>query len=72
MVESLSKASELVHYKRGKLDVGWKPYYVVVEKIGPVSYRIRDELTGFGLRPSNNGKFPLRRGRYGGPYWLLR
>ena len=24
----------------------WRPYYLVVEKTGPVSYRIRDQLTG--------------------------
>ena len=24
----------------------WRSYYVVVEKTGPVSYRIRDQLTG--------------------------
>ena len=24
----------------------WRPYYVIVEKTGPVSYRIRDQLTG--------------------------
>ena len=24
----------------------WRPYYVVVEKTCPVSYRIRDQLTG--------------------------
>ena len=28
----------------GKLDIRWRPYYVVVEKTLPVSYRIRDQL----------------------------
>ena len=40
---------DLVYYKnhqrKGKLDKRWKPYYVVVEKTGPVSYKIRDQLT---------------------------
>ena len=44
------KVGDLVYYKnhhrRGKLDMRWRPYYVVVEKTGPVSYRIRDQLTG--------------------------
>ena len=34
------------HHKRGKLNVRWQPYYVVVEKTGSVSYRIKDQLTG--------------------------
>lgn len=34
------------HHKKGKLDVRWRPYYVIIEKTGPVSYRIRDQLTG--------------------------
>ena len=34
------------HHKRGKLDVRWRSYYVVIENTGPVSYRIRDQLTG--------------------------
>ena len=34
------------HHRRGKLDVRWRPYYVVIENTGPVSYRIRDQLTG--------------------------
>ena len=33
------------HHKRGKLDMRWRPYYVVIENTGPVSYRIRDQLT---------------------------
>ena len=34
------------HHKRGKLDVCWRPYYAVIENTGPVSYRIRNQLTG--------------------------
>ena len=34
------------HHKRGKLDMRWRPYYVVIENTGPVSYRISDQLTG--------------------------
>ena len=34
------------HHKRGRLDVRWHPYYVVVEKTGSVSYRIKDQLSG--------------------------
>ena len=34
------------HHKRRKLDVRWRPYYVVIENTGPVSYRITDQLTG--------------------------
>ena len=34
------------HHKKGKLDMRWWPYYVVVEKTVPVSYRIRDPFTG--------------------------
>ena len=34
------------HHKKGKLDVRWRSYYVVVEKTGPVSYRIKHQLTG--------------------------
>ena len=40
---------DLVFYKNhcriGKLDKRWKPGYVVVEKTGPVSYKINDQLT---------------------------
>ena len=34
------------HHKKEKLDMRWWPYYVVVEKTSPVSYRIRDQLIG--------------------------
>ena len=34
------------HHKKGKLDMRWQPCYGVVEKTGPVSYRIRVQLTG--------------------------
>ena len=34
------------HHKKEKLDMYWWPYYVAVEKNGPSSYRIRDQLTG--------------------------
>ena len=33
------------HQRKSKLDIHWKPNYVVIEKTGPVSYRIRDQLT---------------------------
>ena len=33
------------HYRRGKLDVRWQPYYVVVEKTGPVSYEIKAQCS---------------------------
>ena len=43
------KVGDLVYYKnhhrRGKLDKRWKPYYIVIEKTGPVSYKIKDQLT---------------------------
>lgn len=43
------EVGDLVYYKnhqrKGKLDKRWKPYYVVIEKTGPVSYKIRDQLT---------------------------
>lgn len=39
-----------VYYKnnqrKGKLDVKWKPYYRIMEKIGPVTYIIRNQLDG--------------------------
>ena len=28
------------------MDMRWQPYSVVIENTGPVSYRIRDQLTG--------------------------
>ena len=34
------------YQKRRKLDLNWWPYYVAVEKTGPVSYRIKDQLIG--------------------------
>lgn len=44
------QVGDLVYYKnnrkKGKLDVRWSPYYVIIEKTGPVSYRIRSQLTG--------------------------
>lgn len=43
------KVGNLVYYKkhskRGKLDMRWRSYYVVVEKTCPVSYKIKDRLT---------------------------
>ena len=43
------KVGDFVYYrnnhKRGKLDKRWKPNYIIVEKTGPVSYRIKDQLT---------------------------
>lgn len=39
-----------VYYKnnqrKGKLDLKWKPYYRVIEKRGPVSYIIKNQLDG--------------------------
>lgn len=32
--------------KRGKLDHRWSPYYRIIEKTGPVSYVISNQLTG--------------------------
>jgi len=33
------------HHRRGKLDKRWQPNYIVIEKTGPVSYRIKNQLT---------------------------
>ena len=32
--------------RKGKLDVRWKPYYRIIEKKGPVSYVIKNQLDG--------------------------
>ena len=32
--------------RKGKLDVKWKPYYRIIEKKGPVSYVIKNQLDG--------------------------
>ena len=32
--------------KKGKLDFKWKPYYRIIEKKGPVSYIIKNQLDG--------------------------
>ena len=34
------------HHKRNKLDQRWRPYYTIIQKTGPVSYRLKDQLTG--------------------------
>ena len=33
-------------HRKNKLDQRWKPFYTVIERTGPVSYRVRDQLTG--------------------------
>lgn len=42
------KLEDLIYYKnyrkRGKLDTSWRPYYVVVRKTDPISYRIKDQF----------------------------
>ncbi|BFZ04571.1 hypothetical protein BsWGS_07610 [Bradybaena similaris] len=44
------KVGDCVFYKNfqktSKLDARWKPYYVVIEKTGPVSFRIKEQLSG--------------------------
>ncbi len=32
--------------KTGKLDIKWKPYYRIIEKVGPVTYVIKNQLDG--------------------------
>ena len=34
------------HQRKGKLDLKWKPYYRIIEKKGPVSYVIKNQLDG--------------------------
>ena len=34
------------HNRKGKLDAKWKPYYRIIEKKGPVSYIIKNQLDG--------------------------
>ena len=34
------------HNRKGKLDAKWKPYYIIIEKKGPVSYIIKNQLDG--------------------------
>ena len=44
------KVCDLVYYKnnqrKGKLDSKWKPYYRILEKTGPVSSVIKNQLDG--------------------------
>ena len=44
------KVGDPVYYKnnqrKGKLDLKWKPYYRILEKTGPVSYVIKNQLDG--------------------------
>lgn len=44
------KVGDPVFYKnnqrKGKLDIKWRPYYRIIEKTGPVSYVIKDQLSG--------------------------
>ena len=44
------KVGDPVHYKnnqrKGKLDLKWKPYYRILEKRGPVTYVIKNQLNG--------------------------
>ena len=41
---------DIVYYKNsrrvGKLDLKWKPYYRIIERTGPISYIIKNQLTG--------------------------
>ena len=43
------KVGDLVYYKnfhkKNRLGQKWLPFYVIIERTGPVSYRIRDQLT---------------------------
>ena len=34
------------HTKSNKLENNWKTHYIIVEKTSPVSFRIRNQLTG--------------------------
>ena len=57
-IEQANKNSSDIQYKVGdfvylknnhrssKLDQRWKPHYIVIEKTSPVSYKLRDQLTG--------------------------
>ena len=57
-IERANKNSSDIQYKVGdfvylrndhrsnKLDQRWKPHYVIIEKTSPVSYRLKDQLTG--------------------------
>ena len=38
------------HKKRHKLEKNWRTHFVIVEKTGPVSFRVRHQLTGEVLR----------------------
>ena len=44
------EVGDLVYYKNhqrtGKLDRRWTPHYIVIEKTGPVSYKIKEQLSG--------------------------
>ena len=34
------------HFRQGKVDTRWKPYYRIVEQTGPVTFIIWDQLSG--------------------------
>ena len=48
------KVGDAVYYKnhqrKNKLDARWKPFYRIVEKRGPVTYIIRDQLEGTSIK----------------------
>ena len=42
------------HARHGKLDMSWRPYYRIVEKSGPVSFVIWDQISGTTKRAHAN------------------
>lgn len=38
------------HQRKGKLDTKWKPFYRIIDKTGPVSYIIKNQLNGSTTR----------------------
>lgn len=38
------------HHKRSKLNMKWRPYYVVIKRNGPVSCKINDQLTSLVIQ----------------------
>ena len=42
------------HVRHGKLDMRWRPYYRIVEKTGPVSFIIWDQISGTRKRAHAN------------------
>lgn len=81
------EVNDPVYYKnnqrKGKLDIKWKPFYRVIEKTGPVSYIIKNQLDGSTSRvhaemlrhanideweiPKNDNERPMRRPQYAIP-----